>query len=268
MGIKIKCGPCFLLASVMLSFSASPVRGQTPAVSLPGLDRARLDSLAALTAQKIRDRKHAEKEPKVVVIDFFRNSPGTSSQLGTVLADGFSESLASYSAGTEILDRKTLRNYLVENWTTLEDLRSNEICLGLAQQLGATGAILGTLNERVGAIELTLHLEGFGPKEEEDDVFPWRDRTVSFPMSEDLHTRLFKPGPNYSRKADEVPEEPGVFQAGINGVASPQCGYCPNADYPEAARTAKAEGKVVLSVVVTAEGQVGRIYVLKGRPSA
>ena len=65
------------------------------------------------------------------MIDFFRNSPGTSSQLGTVLADGFSESLASYSAGKEILDRKALRNYLVENWTTLEDLRSNEIGLGV-----------------------------------------------------------------------------------------------------------------------------------------
>jgi hypothetical protein len=108
------------------------------------------------------------------VIDFFRNSPGTSSQLGTVLADGFSESLASYSAGKEILDRKALRNYLVENWTTLEDLRSNDICLGIAQQLGATGAILGTLNERDGGIELTLHLEGFGPKEKEDDILPWR----------------------------------------------------------------------------------------------
>jgi hypothetical protein len=174
MGIKIKCGCCFLLGSVILSFSAWPVRGQAPAVTLNGLDQARLDSLAALTAQKIRNAEHAEKEPKVLVIDFFRNSPGTSSQLGTVLADGFSESLASYSAGMETLDRKALRNYLVENWTRLEDLRSNDICLGIAQQLGATGAILGTLNERDGGIELTLHLEGFGPKEKEDDILPWR----------------------------------------------------------------------------------------------
>ena len=71
------------------------------------------------------------------MIDFFRNSPGTSSQLGTVLADGFSESLASYSAGKEILDRKALRNYLVENWTTLEDLRSNEIGLGHCPTMGS-----------------------------------------------------------------------------------------------------------------------------------
>src|SRR5262249_39958292 len=144
------------------------------------------DSLAALTAKKLHDAKLVEKEPKVLVMDFFRDSPRESSRLGTLLADRFSESLAGYPTRMRILDRKIIRDYLVENWTTLDDLRSNETCFAVARQLGATGAILGTLTENSGNITLTLHLEGFGPTEKENDVFAWRDRTLTLPGTEEL----------------------------------------------------------------------------------
>jgi hypothetical protein len=76
-----------------------------------------------LSANKIHEVK-LEEEPRVLVVDFFRNSTGESSQLGTLLADRFSESLTAYSSGIHILDRKVLKDYLFENWTTLEDFRS------------------------------------------------------------------------------------------------------------------------------------------------
>lgn len=254
----------FILASVAVW--SLPTRAQVPVSTLNHLDQAHLDSLAALTAKKIREAKLAEKESKVLVMDFFRDSTWQSSQLGTLLADRFSESLGSYSVGMQILDRKILRDYLFENWTTLEDFKSNEMCLAVARQLGATGAILGTVSEKSGNINLTLHLLGFGPAENEDDIFAWRDRTASFPVTEELHTALYQPGPNYSRSADEIPEEPGVFRAGTNGVTQPKCIYCPNPDYADAARVGLLQGTVVLSVVVTSEGQVSGIHVLKGAP--
>lgn len=260
-------GVCYLfLVSAVLCASPLSTSAQAPEFTLNRLDQAHLDSLAALTAKKIRDAKLAEKEPKVLVMDFFRDSPGTSSQLGTILAERFAESLSAYSSGLQILDRKVLHDFLLENWTALEDFKSNEICLAVARQLGGTGAILGTLTEKNGHITLTLHLEGFGPAEKQDDIFAWRDRTVMFPLTQELSTALYQPGPNYSRSADKIPEEPGILRAGINGVTQPICIYCPDPDYSNAARAGKFQGNVVLSVIVDAEGKVNRIHVLKGAP--
>ncbi len=257
----------FIFALSVLLSAPRASYSQVPLFTLNRLDQAHLDSLAALTAKKIRGARLTEKEPKILVMDFFRNSPGTPSQLGTILADRFTESLLAYSSGMQIFDRKVLHEFLPENWTTLEDLKSYEICLAVARQLGATGAILGTLAENGSNIMLTLHLKGFGPTEkEEDDFFAWRDRTVSFPMTEELRVALYQEGPNYSRKAEEIPEELGVFMPGLPGVKQPQCMHCPDPGYSDAARAVKFQGTVVLSVLVTAEGQVSGIYVLKGAP--
>ena len=265
MGMIFKGVWSLLLASAVLWLSPTIAHAQAPHFTLNRLDEAQLDSLAMLTANKIHELK-LEEEPRVLVVDFFRNSTGESSQLGTLLADRFSESVTTYSSGIHILDRKVLKDYLFENWTGLEDLKSNEICLEVARQLGATGAILGTLTEKNGNVNLTLRFEGFGPVERQDDIFAWRDRTVVFPLTEELRSALYHPGPNYTRSADQIPEEPGVFRAGINGVTQPNCIYCPNPDYSDAARTVKIQGTVILSVLVTAQGQVAGIYVLKGAP--
>ncbi len=266
MRIAMKPAYSLILASAILWSWPTSTRAQDAVFPLNRLDQAHLDSLAALTAKRIREAKLVEKEPKVLVMDFFRNSPGESSRLGSLLADRFSELLASYSAGMQIFDRQILRDYLLENWTTLEDFKSHEICFAVARQLGASGAILGTVSEKSGNINLTLHLLGFGPAENEDDIFAWRDRTASFPLTEELRAELYKPGPSYARMSEQIPEEPGIFMPGSSGVTSPQCMYCPNPDYSNAARTVKFQGTVILSVIVTAEGQVTGIYVLKGAP--
>jgi TonB family protein len=116
------------------------------------------------------------------------------------------------------------------------------------------------------SVNLTLKIEGLGPKAKIEDSFPWRARTASFLLNEDLQQMLFEPGPNYARKPDEIPEEPGIVRLGSPGVTSPTCTHCPQPEYSDAARAAKLQGTVRLSVVVTAEGQVTSIYVLKGAP--
>ena len=76
---------------------------------------------------------------------------------------------------------------------------------------------------------------------------------------------LFSPGPDYVRKADEIPVEPGVFRIG-SGVGVPRCIRCPSPDYSDASRAAKFSGTVILSVVVTPDGKATSIYVVKGAP--
>jgi len=56
----------------------------------------------------------------------------------------------------------------------------------------------------------------------------------------------------------------GTFRAGLNGVGSPMCIYCPQPEYSDEARKAKYQGTVLLDVTVTADGRVLNPQVLKG----
>jgi protein TonB len=56
----------------------------------------------------------------------------------------------------------------------------------------------------------------------------------------------------------------GMFRAGVNGVGSPACIYCPQPEYSDEARKAKYQGTVLLDVTVTADGRVIAPIVIKG----
>jgi TonB family protein len=56
----------------------------------------------------------------------------------------------------------------------------------------------------------------------------------------------------------------GAFRAGVNGVGSPQCIYCPQPEYSDEARKAKYQGTVLLDVTVTADGRVVNPVIIKG----
>lgn len=254
------------LSAVVCLFLPGSAHAQSAGFVLTEAGQSELDSLASHTAQRIRDAHLEEKAPAVLVMDFFRNSMGGYSRLGTLLADKFSESLAASAKGFRVLGRKTLSEYLVQNWTTLEDLQSTDVCFQIGRQIGASGVILGTMQEENGKLYLTLHLEGFGPPPNAKDIFEETDDRIRFPLTDELHALLFEPGPNYGRKPDQIPEEPGIYKAGVNGVGVPTCLYCPQTGYSDVARAAKHQGNVTLSIVVTAQGEVTSIYVIKAAP--
>lgn len=56
----------------------------------------------------------------------------------------------------------------------------------------------------------------------------------------------------------------GAARAGVNGVGSPQCIYCPPPSYTKEARKVNYNGTVLLDVTVTAEGEVIEPKVIKG----
>jgi hypothetical protein len=198
--LSFRLGLLSIFVAAHLSMSVNAL-SQSADLALTRSEEADLDSLALHTAQKIRQAKLEEKEPHVLVIDFFRSSQGNSSRLGTLLADRFSESLSAYSAGLKVLDRNTLKDHLTKEWTTLEDLESNDICLRIGRQLGATGVILGTLYEENGQISLTIHLEGFGPVANKTDAFEVMDERVRFP-------RVKRCTPRYSNPVPSIPAQP------------------------------------------------------------
>jgi TonB family protein len=56
----------------------------------------------------------------------------------------------------------------------------------------------------------------------------------------------------------------GIYQPGRGGVGFPACVYCPDAKYSDAARKAKFQGLVVLSIVVMPDGRAAKIEVVSG----
>jgi len=261
----ILCALHILPSALLFACVASLAHAQALDSVLNHPDKASLDLAALHVAQKIQEAKLTE-EPNVLVIDFFRSSAGNSSQLGTLLADYLSDSLSNFSRGFKVLDRNSLKDYFTKNWTSLEDLQSREVCLHFGRELGATGIILGTLYEENGMIALRLHMEGIGPVRRNSDEIGDNDELIRLSLSEQTKDMLFQHGPNYAREPDQIPEESGVLRAGAGGVGMPSCVHCPDAEYSDAARAAKFQGTVVLSIVVTVNGQASSIYVVKGAP--
>jgi len=61
--------------------------------------------------------------------------------------------------------------------------------------------------------------------------------------------------------ANELPEK--IARAGVKGVSSPICIYCPLPEYTDEARRKKVSGLVTLDVTVTTVGTVENIVVIK-----
>jgi TonB family protein len=70
------------------------------------------------------------------------------------------------------------------------------------------------------------------------------------------------PGVVAGQKAAEAKVDPP--RAGMNGVTSPRCIYCPQPEYSQKLRKVKIEGVVLLDVTVTIDGRVANPVVLKG----
>ena len=256
----------FLLAAFSVWLSGSQTCGQSSDSPLTTVDKSNLDLAALHVAKWIQEANLAEGNPSVLVIDFFRGSPGTSSALGTLLADRFSASLGNFSKNFTVVDREVLKEYFKREWTTSEDLQGREACLYLGREMGATGVVVGSIELENNLIAMRIHLEGFGPPKRGEDIFQQFDEVGRIAATEEVKALLFQKGPNYFHAPQDIPEEPGVLRGGTDGAGLPTCVRCPDPGYTPGSRSAKFQGSVKLSVVVTENGKAASIYVLKGAP--
>ena len=228
----------------------------TPA--MPRIAQDQIDSLASRVAQQIRQEKIDPALPKVFVIDFANASDRQFSKLGSILADDFSESLSSFASGFQVEDRKAFNAYLKENWMGLDDLKNEVVCLTLARSMGGAGVVRGTIetdaNQR---LRISVRTDGLGPSWSGD---------AQFPITLEMQELLKQPAISFARTAETIAIEPGILQPGVDGASLPVCVYCPSPDYTDLARTAKYRGTVELSLIVTKEGAVNSVVVLKGAP--
>lgn len=220
-------------------------------IALPAHSRqANLDALAALSAQALQ-KAHTKS---VVVLDFF--GPGLKvTQLGRSLADQFSSSLSAASGGKfKVLDRSRLAEFI-------QGRNLSPLLLGIASnafpadEFGAKALIWGELSNLPENSNLKLGLHCFNSQSGNKKIGEFE---AELPLTAEEKGSLLTviPGTDFSEYA-----EPGK-----NGVSQPGCERCPTPPYTDEAFAAKAQGEVVLGVVITPEGKASNVVVLKGMP--
>jgi TonB family protein len=247
-----------IVALVACALLTATTEAQDPPPILSKTAQSLIDSLASQVADQIRQSKIDPALPKVFVIDFSNASDKQFSKLGTLLADDFAQSLSSFASGFQVEDRKAFSAYLKENWMGLDDLQSGAVCLTLARSMGGAGIVRGTIEtEADQQLLISLRTDGLGPSWTVD---------AKFPVTAELQDLMNQPAISFARSPDAVKTEPGILQPGVNGVSLPVCEFCPSPDYTDLAREAKYRGTVELSLIVTKEGSVESVMVLKGAP--
>jgi len=247
-----------IIGLLACSFLSAPAAAQDPPPALPHTAQVQMDSLASHVAEQIRHSKIDPALPKIFVIDFSNAGDKQFSKLGSVLADDFAQSLSGFASGFQVEDRGAFSAYLKENWMGLDDLQSEAVCLTLARSLGGSGVVKGTIEtEGNQQVRISLRLDGLGTDWNGD---------AQLPLTAALLELQKQPANSFARSPDAIQAEPGILQPGVNGVSLPICVFCPSPDYTELAREAKYRGTVELSLIVTKDGAVESIMVLKGAP--
>lgn len=243
-----------LVCSLMCAIAGA----QNAPISLPRIAQDQLSVLSYRISERIQRAQLEPAYTKVVVFDFFSQTDKQVSKLGSFLADTLSEALASQARGFAVFDRKLLADYMKDNWIDPREVKEVGVALAVARSMGASGIIWGNLREDVDhQLKLVVRAVGLGPS--------WEDE-AGFLATEDMETLSHELVPSFIRSPVSIPLEPGVLRAGINGAGVPTCVFCPPPTYNGVARAAKYQGKVELSLVVTAEGQVKSVLILKGEP--
>jgi TonB family protein len=247
-----------IIAVMLVSALSASTAAHDEAPALPRAAQEQMDSLASRVAEQIRQSKIDTAFPKIFVIDFSNASDKQFSKLGTLLADDLALSLAGYASGFQVQDRKSFNDYLKENWMALDELQSEAVCLTLARSMGGAGVVRGTIEtDAKQQLRISVNIDGLGTTWSGD---------AEFPLTGALQELLKQPAISYERAAGTIPVEPGILQSGVDGATLPVCVFCPSPDYTDLARTAKYRGTVELSLVVTKDGAVNSIVVLKGAP--
>jgi TonB family protein len=181
---------------------------------------------------------------KIYIPDFTDRS-GKQSGLGRWFAGTFSQLLSDNAKGFAVISRIDVHRYLAKSGWTDRDLSTADVLAKLASGFGPDAILWGTIsvNQDVATIDLTI-----------------RD-----PLGKELFRSQYEDDPNpYLRDDLEAgPSGADFYFAGLDGVTVPKCLYCPAPEFPIGQGSRRAEGEVLLSVLITVEGKADQIHLVK-----
>lgn len=245
----------FLFISVLISLTQ---------VSAPAQELYDFNSLAADVAQAIDEGSSGSGHSVVLVTDFYElHNPD--SQLALALTQDFAKALRNHARNFTVLDRTDVQ-FAISNHKLPEGALSGPgLTACYASELGVTTFIGGWIEYTPGKMILTLNAPVEHKKGE-----------LIIDLTPAMEALITKPAPKVAASFGEdktvwVEDEESRMKslpatAGKQGYSYPSCVYCPVVPYPDAAVEAKAQGTVLLKVVIGADGTAKRISVEHALP--
>ncbi|HXL22030.1 MAG TPA: energy transducer TonB [Candidatus Dormibacteraeota bacterium] len=227
---------CFVLCSTLSTLFAGAAGAQTP------VNDQNISSLAVRLAEVPR-----KMEAKRVVILDLRGSRREAHPAGKWLADRLSVTLQKELPAAEIVDRSQIKAEEIVGTVEpgLSDVRVAALEVG--RVAGADTIVTGTFVEVTkGALSITLN------------AFK---STTSGMRADEITADVQEPPEVTALSPEPVPTH--IARADVGLGKPPTCGHCPLPEYTDEARRAHYQGSVTLDVLVTSQGRVEKIVVVK-----
>lgn len=172
---------------------------------------------------------------------------------GSWLGDQVSAALAN--AGVTVVHKSQLLAAMSRQHVSPRDSFGSITEARIAASLGAEAFVVGTFGELQGQIGITLvatRVSAVKPGEPIKLLTLINDKVPS----EDLAQHLGVP-------LDSLRPGDGVYKAGIAGLTVPKCESCPPPHFSPGALVRKGQGTIVLSIVVSPEGQPREVKIIR-----
>lgn len=223
-------------------------------------DSDSLDVLADRLATQLRTQ-HKKFFPKIIVADFPLRQGGVNA-LGENVADQLSALMAQRLGSTTMIDRKLLHDRLHFDLISPNDLRDHDVANWLSAEVGANAVLLGHIVVSTDTLKLSVELHRLA------DDKRIADAVMDLPLSEEWKALSTKPldwpsSPELAVECSAIASEAAAsFKA--KSVTQPACARCVLPMYTNAARNAKAQGSIKMTVVVDESGRASSVHVIKG----
>ncbi|MGH9706620.1 MAG: TonB family protein [Candidatus Acidiferrales bacterium] len=219
-----------------------------PAALFAQAQESPIKELASRMAKSIA----ASKQKSVVVFDFV-GPDDKFTPLGRDLADEFSAALAQPETGLTVADRKEIYDAMQKKHYGLQDLLGTDLAVSLAHDLGVQAVVFGKIT--VDSSNLVISVEAYRINHNR--------RIKGFRVSVPFTDEMKKLSAEESKEQNPLADFP---QAGKNGYSFAACLYCPNPHFTELAVSDHIQGTVELKTVISADGYVKEIVVMKRLP--
>jgi len=257
----------FFFAALILFF---------PKIALSQLSQSQL-SLTLDQQTQIQDLaarllKHADaagcKKTCSILVANFTGETGQTSPLAVQLADEVSQELAAQAKGLQIVGRHYLQQYLERERIPSKLLEDDNAARWLAMENGATVVLIGYL--KVGLTEATLRAQLLDTKDFASRNAAGKSRIEEAVFRNIANLGDVEPAEPFGEARELDPSKQTYDSSKIRRndplTSAPSCSFHPDPSYTDAARRVKFQGSLVLRVIISKEGNIPSLQVLKGLP--
>ena len=193
------------------------------------------------------DKEH-KKKPFILDLTLPSDAP---CPLGAWLSDRISESLADRHPEFEVIDRKRWILARAPNEFAHDLNQERAQNAERARSLGAEVLVQGNVAAVPGGIGITLIAS--------DQISGGESRfeaLAEIPFTAEMQSLLLTPLP-------ERATQDGAVRAGVAGVGSPLCEFCPVPEYTYMAKARKLQGVVIAQLAVATDGTVQNVKIIR-----